>query len=216
MNGDDLILGFDARPAEPPEWDERRKRDFLFRLDVRRPLSIDTMVWPSRFDSHPDLKPPYVGPYGYWEDLGKLRERAGDAWIVAFEVIAAAASGEERAALIAFLRGVTPDGRPGEEPAAVADPPAPGPLWSSLGYDVADLGGGISGLMNVRLPPEREDMESLRARWSPKLNESHLFNEVDDARDFKDFSNRRVPEHAPFFVYRIWRVNGEPASERYE
>jgi hypothetical protein len=204
MNEDGLILGFDARPPEPPEWDERRRRAFLFRLDVRRPLSVDPLVWPSLFASHPELRPPYVGPYGYWESLEKLRERTGDAWTVAFEVIAA--GGEERDVLSNFLRGVTPDGRPGGIlPSTVADPAIPEPGWTLLGYDVADLG-GISGLMDIMLPPECEDIEALRASWSPKLNEFHLFDRAEDAREFKDFSNRRVPEHAPFFVYGIWRV----------
>lgn len=46
-----VVLGFDAREVSPrveASWDERRRSEFLLR-DVRLPLSVDEIVWPSIF-----------------------------------------------------------------------------------------------------------------------------------------------------------------------
>jgi len=216
MIGDTLLLGFDARPSEPQEWDEGRRRAFLFRLDVVRPLSIDAVVWPSVFEAHPELKPSYTGPFSeLWEDLGQLREVVrqatdlqGRICLAAFSRVIGTTSEEELAALETQMRGVYPDGTPGDLPATVAAPAVIQPGWRFLGYDVADLW-GLSGLMNCGFLPELEDVEALRLRWGPKLNDFHLFASLEDAREFKDFSNLRVAEHAPFFVDGIWLVEGE-------
>ncbi|HEV8581379.1 MAG TPA: hypothetical protein VGX68_20120 [Thermoanaerobaculia bacterium] len=210
-----LLLGFDARPSKPPEWDERRKRDFLFRLDVVQPLSIDTMIWPSALGSNGLERPDWVGIFDpLWESLDSLRQAVGEAKgmaLVAFSTITAGASEAELATLETQLRGVYPDGTPGKLPATIADPAAVQPGWSFLGYDVADLGGGTSGLMNCGFLPEQEDVDALRFRWGPKLNRFHLFDRLEDAREFKDFSNQRVLEHAPFYVDGIWLVEGQLA-----
>ncbi|HEX8703058.1 MAG TPA: hypothetical protein VF815_29745 [Myxococcaceae bacterium] len=85
--------------------------------------------------------------------------------------------------------------------------------WTFLGYDVADLGGSISGLMNCGFLPGQDDVEALRAVWGPKLNSRHLFDDVADAVAFKDFSNHRVPEHRPFFVNGLWLLSSWQAEE---
>lgn len=210
--GEPLLLGYDAR-VEPPEWNEGRRRRFLFRPDVPQPVSIDEDVWPSVFGLRSDLRPPYTGPYCHlWEDLGHLEEVVGAAGdvarntrIVAFGVFTSACTPGERTALDDQIRGVYPDGRPGESLEVIADPSSVQEGWSFLGYDVADLW-GLSGLMNAGFLPGREDVDALRAEWGPRLNELHLFEDLADAARFKDFSNLRVSEHAPFFVDGIWRV----------
>jgi hypothetical protein len=211
----DVLLGFDARVAWPDEsWDDKRKKAHLFRLDVLAPLSIDSTVWPSIFGRHSRLRPHYVGPHGFWDDLAKLRGQTDiprTRRIAAFAVAAGACTQEERRALDAFLRGVSPDGAPGLTIPGT-DPPVVKADWSFLGYDVADLGGGTSGLMNCGFVPEQEDVDALRLRWGPKLNGFHLFHSLGDAREFKGLSNRRVAEHAPFFVHGIWLVDGDRAT----
>jgi hypothetical protein len=106
------------------------------------------------------------------------------------------------------MRGIHPDGTPGDLPTVIADPDRIQPEWRFLGYDVADLG-GLSGLANCGFSPELEDREALQRRWGAKLNDCHLFDDLEHAREFKDFSNRRVAEHAPFYVDGIWLVEGE-------
>lgn len=212
----DLLLGFDARVTGPDEaWDERRKRDFLFRLDVVRPLSIDPQVWPSAFDRVGVPQPAWVGIFApLWESLADLRQAvdaglpAGSSCLAAFARVTAVCTPDEQRALETQLRGIHPDGTPGGLPESISVPAAVEPGWTFLGYDVADLG-GLSGLMNCGFVPEIEDADALRARWGPKLNAWHLFDDLGDARVFKDFSNQRVEEHAPFYVDGIWIVEGE-------
>lgn len=186
-----VLLGFDAREAGGGgDWDAKRRGEYLFRPDVARPCSIDQRVW------RPVVEV-LDSPSRFWDDLARLqevvRERPERPWIVALEVLLSTCSPEEAAAVEPFLLVGSPgrfnpvDGR-----------------WELLGYDVADLGGSISGLMNCGFLPGHEDVEALRAAWGPRLNSRHLFDEVTDAVAFKDFSNQRVPEHRPFFVNGLW------------
>jgi hypothetical protein len=211
----DLLLGFDARVTAPDTaWNERRRRGFLFRLDVVRPLSIDPEVWPSAFDRFGVPRPAWVGIFApLWESLADLRQAVdtgippGSFGLAAFARMTEVCTPDERKALETQLRGIHPDGTPGELPETISVPAAVEPGWTFLGYDVSDLG-GLSGLMNCGFVPEVEDVDALRARWGPKLNDWHLFDDLADARGFKDFSNQRVAEHAPFYVDGIWQVEG--------
>ena len=212
-----LLLGFDAREMSLPDggWDERRKSDFLFRLDVQKPLSIDRAVWRSVFDFHPEIEPSYTGLYtGLWEDLQHLEvyldaadSEIGDCLVATFGVSLTACDALERQALDDFLTGRGPDGLPAESGplAALAEPSAVDDRWRFFGYDVSDLA-GTSGLMNMGFLPGYDDTEALRARWAPELNSRHLFDDLPRAEEFKSFSARRVPEHAPFFVVGIWAL----------
>jgi hypothetical protein len=191
MHQGNVLLGFDAREAGGGgEWNEQRRNDYLFRPDVARPFSIDQRVWPPVVEVHDS-------PYRFWDDLARLqevvRERPERPWIVALGVSLSTCSPEEAVAVEPFI----PVGLSGQLDTVDA-------RWTFLGYDVADLGGSISGLMNCGFLPGQEDVEALRAVWGPKLNARHLFDDVADAVAFKDFSNQRVPEHRPFFVNGLW------------
>jgi hypothetical protein len=71
---------------------------------------------------------------------------------------------------------------------------------TSLGFDVSD-GFLLSCLTNCGY--REDEVEALRARWTSCLNVHHLFTRAADASAFRDMSNARVKEHAPFFVYGI-------------
>ncbi len=188
MHQGNVLLGFDARETGGGgEWSEQRRGDYLFRPDVARPCSIDPRVWRPVVEA-------LDSPSRFWDDLERLQEAIHEQpeqpWIVALGVSLSACSPEEAAAVEPFLLS----GQHHEFDAR----------WTLLGYDVADLGGSISGLMNCGFLPGHEDVEALRAAWGPKLNARHLFDDVADAVAFKDFSNHRVPEHRPFFVNGLW------------
>lgn len=74
---------------------------------------------------------------------------------------------------------------------------------SFLGYDVADAG-RISGLMNCGYT---SDHAELRERFARHLNRHHLFSDRERALHFRRVTDTRVPEHAPFFVYGLYRLN---------
>ena len=75
------VLGYDARETwdtGKTGWPEPRRREYLLRPDVAKPLSTDTSVWPSIFatPSGPDPDTPYqleapawTGPVQWlWDD----------------------------------------------------------------------------------------------------------------------------------------------------
>jgi hypothetical protein len=72
-----------------------------------------------------------------------------------------------------------------------------------LGFDVADAG-HISGLCNCGYKPQEKSR--LAKRWGKRLNKYGLLRSLSDATKFKEMSDRRVPEHAPFWVYGVSRL----------
>jgi hypothetical protein len=82
-------------------------------------------------------------------------------------------------------------------------PPTLGHEPRLLGFDVAD-GSMTSGLSNCGY--SGAERASLARRWSQSLNDNHLFIRAEEAFAFRDLTNRRVVEHAPFFVYGLYVV----------
>lgn len=180
------LVGFDARLARPVPWETERRDAYLLRPELVNPRSVDRVVWRSVFDLHPELEPGYTGPQPYWwDDLRRMEEaavRASEPWVA----VAATASAD-----------FVPAGW--KEP----QPPSLDADWRRLGLDVVD-GGGTSGLMNMGFLSDLDDVSALRERWGTHLNEHHLFEEPEPAERFRAFSDKRVPEHAPFFVAGLW------------
>jgi len=180
------LRGFDARENErdcavrlPAEYREK----FLLRPDVECPLTVDTLIWPSRFEK---AEPDWGG--GLWLSLAEmremLREQGGSAVLIAVELLA---------------------------PAGIVDR-YPSPLIDSeevpsgsvcLGHDVAD-GWFTSGLCNCG--HSAEELTSMRPQWGPRINEFGLLRDERDALALRELTDARVPEHAPFWVYRLSRI----------
>jgi hypothetical protein len=71
---------------------------------------------------------------------------------------------------------------------------------SSLGYDIADAA-LISGLSNCGYEPaEKEELEN---KWSSRLNQYGLLSTIEDAVELREITDRRVPEHAPFWIFEV-------------
>lgn len=210
---EDRLVGFDMREPDRAElWDAARRERFLLRVDAPLPLSVDTLVWPSAFDTgqgiglpQPERErwrlagipvPSWIGPNaGLWDDLGRMRQHL------------AAHQGQPRAYVEVAVSwfsddGFTDAGVVGPYLAPVT-PPLRGVGWRLLGYDVAD-GSLVSGLANCGYSPT--EAAGLRQEWRARLNDHHLFSDVRQALQFKQLSDRRIPEHAPFFVYGLFTV----------
>jgi hypothetical protein len=83
------------------------------------------------------------------------------------------------------------------------------PEWRLIGYDVCDAA-GTSGLSNCGYEPgERAEAESFAA----KLNERHLVSDLASADAFRQWCDRRVPEHAPFAVLALYARTAELAGD---
>jgi hypothetical protein len=68
---------------------------------------------------------------------------------------------------------------------------------------VADAG-GISGLANCAYTEEQ--VRQLGTVWAPRLNSFGLFSNVGDAAAFRQLTDQRVLEHAPFWLYGLWQL----------
>lgn len=201
IESEELILGFDAREMwldGEALWNEQRRSAYLFRTDVAKPLSTDTIVWPSVFDAD-SIPPASVGLQDLWSDLGSLRKslevaegrRVKPCYLISITLLTEGLDKQEQEEWKAMLPAPTPAVRHSD--------------WSFLGYDVSDRW-LLSGLSNCGFLPDGEHVPQLRDKWGPHLNDWHLFDSLERAGEFKQFSDGRVKEHAPFFVFGIWLI----------
>jgi hypothetical protein len=203
------MLGFDARhttedcATNPLPHDMRRQ--FLLRPEIERPLSIDPMIWRTHFKYHPginallgrqkprliDVDPDCSG--GLRLSLERMKQRLSEhvrpAVLLAVELFA-----PEETTVAEF---------PSSLIYSHADPSVVPAGAVLLGYDVADAG-FISGLSNCGYSDE--ELGELRQEWGEKINDLGLLRTQDDAFAFVEITNRRVPEHAPFWVYGLHRL----------
>jgi hypothetical protein len=186
-----LFAGADVRvnPDLPdPTWDQKRRETFLVRTDVRRPLSLDTRVWPRPATVHGER----VEEPAPWLDVESVRCRwarfqpeAQGAWVV-IAIGALAPDANSREALA----------RSGIDTELVA-----ATNWQFLGFDVVD--GNISGLSNCGF--EEGELSGLKV-WGSRINDHGLLSNLSDALLFRSLTDQRVPEHAPFQVCGLWLV----------
>jgi len=178
----EATIGFDLRSIVPdPSWTADRRTSYLLRRDVPSVRSVDTLVW----ERPPGLPRPPV-PEGLWPSLSDLY---------------AAAGALDRAGIVAVRITAFPEDEPPPENLDPAGPAAE--RYDLLGYDVADYW-QLSGLTNCGYSPE--EAASLAPVWAPLLNEWHLFGNPDDAEAYAYVTDKRVPEHAPFYAYGIYQL----------
>jgi hypothetical protein len=207
MSSNELLLGFDAREMwldVAEYWPEERKRSFLLRQDIVKPLSTDTLVWRSVFDVERLLhRPQWTGPIQeLWEDVQALENalsttnhRTKPSWVIAFTLFSASSDSEEQAYWTVRTQGVNP---------CIRDP-----AWHLLGYDVADRY-LLSGLTNLSWDPvSTDEVQAIGQKYIPYLNEYHLFTSVEPATEFLPLAEEGAREHAPFFVFGLWLIKKE-------
>ena len=205
MSSNELLLGFDAREMwldVAEYWPDERKKRFLLRQDIVKPLSTDILVWPSVF--HVDISlqyPQWTGPIqNLWDNLDTLQqyldttwsERTFPYWLMAVTLQENVC---ERENLLEWHDRVSN---------LITTPRDP--AWTFLGYDVSDkwLTSGLSNCSSTE-----SEMQILRNTYASSLNEYHLFDALEPAVDYVHVTDERVPEHAPFFVYGLWLIKKE-------
>jgi len=196
-------MGYDARDYSnnfSEHWPDERRNGFLYRIDVLKVLSVDTVVWPSIFT---DLREPLPA---HLESLA-----LGDLWAREQALGKAVRLKAERGPLPAFRTirvTLAWDGAGTRHPASSAlanlvEAPSQGDDWQFLGFDVADAY-LLSALTNCGFLPGKDNVEAMRREWAPHLNEFHLFSKLSIASAFRRFSDVRLAgDHAPTFVYGI-------------
>ncbi len=207
MRPNELLLGFDAREMwldVAEYWPEERKRTFLLRQDIVKPLSTDILVWRSVFDVEQTLnRPQWTGPIQeLWEDLATLQKYMDTAWsartlpywIIAVTLQEDVCESEDLQEWYARASNIIP---------VLRDP-----ALAFLGYDVSDQW-LLSGLSNCGYGTNESKIQIFRDTYASSLNEHHLFDAIKPAVDFMHFSDERVRAHAPFFVFGIWLIKKE-------
>lgn len=200
MKTEEMLLGFDCRQGVTgvaANWDAKRREAFLFRADAPQPLSTDTIVWPAVLNGELRLGT-CVGHQDLWSDLQCL-----EACSQAHDI-----QGPNRGSLIAVTVHLSESNKVEWELDKSAVPATTPPVrdegWSFVGYDVSDKW-LLSGLSNCGFIPS-DDQEALRRKWSSRLNQYHLFTNLEHATEFRKLSNKRAAEHSPFFVFGIWLI----------
>lgn len=70
-----------------------------------------------------------------------------------------------------------------------------------IGYDIADIG-ITSGLSNCGY--SENEPKHCKEKYLPFLNNHGLFDDFEIALDFLDYTNNRVKDHAPFYIYGLY------------
>ncbi len=191
----ELLLGFDIRINNLDLWGKDDRTTFLLRQEIEIPKSVDGDVWPRSKTIDVILKKESLEKNWDFDlimDLNGLIEKFQKANEPNSSLIAISVISNSLDAPMASAERIVSPLKKMEYFA----------FFDFLGYDVADEW-QTSGLMNCGYLPE--EIEALQ-KFAPKLNEHHLFEFVDDALSFKSVSDMRVPEHAPFYVYGLYKM----------
>jgi hypothetical protein len=199
METGELLLGFDAREMWlnfDDTWTQDDKNLYLLKHDIDKVLSTYPDIWPSVFSLDNKLEtPPWIGLLDeLWENLQTMESYLQKGWGPTWKPCY----------VIALTRLSSLELKLETESKSVTSPSDLDKNWSLLGYDISDeyL---LSGLSSCGYS-ESDNVSVLRDRWAPHLNKYHLFTEKDQAIEFREMTDRRVPEHAPFFVYGIYLI----------
>lgn len=213
------IIGFDVRYA--PEtfvkdrWEDPTRELYLIDPKVPVPLSVDRLVWPSRFRMKGSPPPPmtraddilvprnadtaHFEAFDLWQSFG---------WMFTHhtptpksDVAIAIGLVDERTHGPGFKpdswwRAVYPTAFPADQ----LDP-----TWPLLGYDAANSG-MLSALTNCGRSGTLRD--ATRAAWADRLTDHGLLKEASDAVKFADEANVWARSDGPFYAFAIFLVWG--------
>lgn len=198
-----LLIGFDARQKWLPManwWPQNGPFLYVLRDEAERLYSVDKNIWSSVCSVVPDLRrPDGAGPLPpLWDECTRLVQHLAtkpDLDSRPYSLIAITLNVDSLVADAAEWLPLTgPDG---------PDLGALDSTWTLLGYDVANPK-LLSGLSNTPYHTEHENVDALRARWAPHLNEHHLFQNADQAIAFIPVCESRARNFGPYAVYGLW------------
>jgi len=220
MAAKEWIVGYDAREMWNYNFEGMKVREpdsiFFFKPDVVKPLTVDSSIWGCLFnDGHyPQLSdaerqkiglgtvklPEWTGPnMPLWENLCQLEEYLAlyvaellkPYWIIAItgliEDIEVKLSKEEWP----HFKSTNPKD--------IDD------SWRIVGYDINTREGECC-LTGALHEGSETYIKSQQQRWGQYLNEYHLFNDINNAIEFRNVQNGKTPSDAPHFVYGIWLI----------
>ena len=205
------LLGFDVREQWlrfDAIWTKERIQQYLIKNAVTKPLSADEAVWPTIIevaDSFPlsicdnqfnVIEPPdWTGiNTPLWESVEHLMDYVTKECNIPCEMYC----------IIAITKLTCANESSNDEWPHLGRIVPHDVGWSFIGFDVVASQSMFSGLMNCAYSNE-ERCEAM-LRWGDRLNEHHLFSELEHAQSFKEWTDVRVPEHAPFNIFGLFRT----------
>ena len=195
-----IVLGFDARvglSSLRELWPPEERESSLLRTDVRVPLSVDYLIWPSAW---PPDAPGWRGPVqGMWDNRNRLISALAGVpatdpwWPIAVAIMSQGLSSIELSSWKSRTEPISPK--------------RVSARWRSLGFDVAD-GFLTSALVRFH---SAESLPGLRRDWGSRLNDVHLFADSRSAREFASHcETTNARGHSPYFAYELLLMEHMP------
>jgi hypothetical protein len=184
----EFTIGYDVRFTSPI--DTMHKSIERLKEDTEIIMSVDHATWHSLFDMEDFIRPKWTGPRQYlWENLTTLED-----FLIQLKP-------DLSVTIIGVTQFISDD--------KLNDPKYNYPIipekipkkWKFLGYDVADYY-LLSSLSNVLY--SGNELTFLKKDFASDLNKYHLFDNIKFAERFRQYSDKNVIEHSPFFVYGIY------------
>lgn len=225
----EILIGYDIREMWSDIdsfWDAERRKTFLLKQNVKKPMSVDNAVWPSIY------KLDNAEPIDYmkairrskkyktkeWDNTVKNHKVLsipnhtgwlGDLWdelsVIKQNTSVSWSDKWKPCWIIAITQFIDSIDETNieEYSSCFVIPKETDSSWTLLGYDVADtfLTGFISNAGYTD-----EEIEPLRQEWIEHFNHWHLFNDFDLARKYVDVAYKRDFNHGPFAVFGIYGI----------
>lgn len=199
-----LVVGYDIRECWETfnqSWSDIRKKTFLYKQNIEKPLSVDTRVWASIFTSEHRQEPFRRSSL---QNILLFLQDAKDSMKMYLQ------QHETHSCCLIAITILLDDDNSSENTdwsliLSEVNPKQLGRDWELIGYDVCDQC-TLSVLSNCGFNSNIEGELNLRAKFGRYLNKFHLFEFIEHAIEFKDYSNIRLKnDHAPCLVFGIWK-----------
>ena len=210
------ILGFDAKILNFNSeniWTASRIANNFVNKYSNNIFSVDEFSWPSVFYTHQcpgfteqekqkffltgPKRPNWIGPNNpLWENLNDLKNNLIESGIDITSIIIIAVT--------CCAIEDPPTNFPSNLYLKKTDPETIDENWEFLGYDIADSN-YTSSLTNCGTYSNKNTPQKVKEMIS-QLNENNLFNSIETAMIFRDFSDKAVTEHSPFVIYGLYSI----------
>ncbi|MGP5495223.1 hypothetical protein ACTXMK_14225 [Psychrobacter celer] len=178
------LVGFSINKLTiDPDWTIKRRQDYLINKHVIIPKSVDANVWEEVHNIDKMTGEDIVYNLPKWKNKDLLIENT------LYDI------SQKDNVLSTFILF--------SEEVAFDEYPKINSLNNLffLGYDVADEG-ATSGLSNCSYTPS--ELDFCVEKFGFNLNKHGLFENLDIANEFTEYTNTREPQHAPFYIYGIY------------
>lgn len=190
MQNSQILIGYSIRSLlEDKSWTQDRRQHFLINPNIDLPKSVSTSVWENidDFIEENDDYSLFLSSYGFQDRKELSRLSCYNKMQTDKIMVRSCLHYLHFVPTFVWALGMLPyqddDG------------------FFFMGYDIAD-GGMTSGLFNCGY--NTDELKYCKERYFSSLNHHGLFESFDIALDFLHYTNKRVEDHAPFYIYSLY------------